>query len=304
MKKFFFISLIAVSATSYAAEQVVYPSARVASRWLTNPTSGRVAGLGGAMVARGAEPAAMEINPASLAGIKGLEILLTHNAWVEGISQERLAVGYHIDCYGTLGVSFDYLNLGEVEHVIISPLGEAQTVGNLYPSAMAMGLVWAGDFGDWSAGVGLRGIFDNEIDRDFVTGARADLGGRYTHPEGWRAGLTLQNLSVDGSNTLRPLRSRGGIGYTTLNWERPIAVDLNVDWQVNDKEPVAWKTAIEWAAMQRLVLRGGWVFANDRTPHGPSVGAGWIFGLLEVDYAFYAAGDLGHSHLVSLRIIP
>jgi hypothetical protein len=153
-------------------------------------------------------------------------------------------------------------------------------------------------------GAGARGIFNNEIDQKFANGLRGDIGMRYTPQGNWRAGLALQNLSLTGSDTLRPLRLRPGVGYTFRQWQRPLALDLNSDWQVNDKEPMAWKGSLEWAAMRRLILRGGWTLANQRTPHGPSLGAGWIFGIVELDYAYYTAGDLGRSHLVSMRVIP
>jgi hypothetical protein len=56
-----------------AAQEELYPSAAVGSRWLNVPGNARVAALAGAFVARGAEPGALESNrfagrPTGLAG--------------------------------------------------------------------------------------------------------------------------------------------------------------------------------------------------------------------------------------------
>jgi hypothetical protein len=51
------------------------------------------------------------------------------------------------------------------------------------------------------------------------------------------------------------------------------------------------------------MARLGYTIGNDRTPRGPSFGLGWVYGVMELDYAAFGAGDFGFSHLFTLRYV-
>ena len=294
--------LAAILATAgLQAGETLYASSRVESRWLNIPLSGRMAALAGTGAARGQLPGAVEINPASLAGSPGTQYLFTHNAWAQSVSVDRLATTHHLGCYGTLAASLDYLSLGTVEEFQLDASGQPRQVGTLSPSSMALGAAWARDFGRWSMGAALRGLFENEVDEGFRAGLRGSLGMRYLFSRNSRAGLAVQNLNLDFGDTLRPLKIRGGVGYT-FGDSRPLAADLDLEYQVNDQEAPALRAGLEWAMATRWILRGGYTIANERTPSGPSGGIGFIAGRLFIDYAIYGAGDLGLAHLVSMRV--
>lgn len=284
-----------------AAEQELYPSAGVGSRWLNVPGNARVAALAGAFAARGAEPGALESNPASLAGLRGWQALFTHNAWIEGMAVERLTGAQHLGCWGTAALQLDYLNLGAVERYSLDASNQPVAQGVSAINSWAVSAAWAGDFGPIALGASLRTLGENLATAN-QNAFQGDLGARYIHPSGVRAGLAARNLSLDFSPALRPLSLRGGVGYTVAG-ERPLALDLNSDYQTQDGEAPSLRAAAEWAFHPSFLVRGGWIVASERSPHGPTAGLGWVTNWGEVDYALYGAGELGYSHLVTLRVL-
>jgi hypothetical protein len=278
------------------------PSAGVASRWLNVPASARVAALAGAFAARGGELGALEINPAGLAGISRWQAYFTHDAWIEGMQVERVAGAYHPGCLGTFAASLDYLNLGEVDKVGLDSLSQPVSGGTLHPTSLSFAGAWAGAYGPVDFGASLRTFSENLVEASDI-GFEGDLGGRLNFPDGWRLGAAVQNLGVDGTNALRPVQIRSGVGYT-FEGSKPLALDLNADLQPYDQEPVVFRAAGEWAMARQFILRAGYVFGDANQPTGPTAGLGWLAGPLEVDYAADGAGALGLSHLVTLRVVP
>ncbi len=296
-------SLALVVGALEANEQIVYRSASVGSRWLSVPGSARVAALAGAFVARGAEPGALEANPASLAGMQGWQAFFTHNAWVEGMSVERLSAAMNMGCRGTYALQIDYLNLGQAQRYDLDALGNPQAMGSLFSSSFALGAAAAWDFGALSLGANLRGLGENVASGNRA-GLQMDLGARWNFDSGWRAGLSTRNLGLDFDPGLRPITLRGGAGKTVFYKEQPIALDANIDWQAYDQEPPTLRLAAEWAPLNQLIARAGWIVGNERAPTGPTLGLGYLREWFEIDYAFFGAGDLGFSHLITLRLLP
>ena len=297
-------ALFAAAATAaviaHADGETVYPSAAVSSRWLNAPANARVAALAGAFAARGADPAALEVNPAGMAGMRGWQACLTHNLWVGGLSVDRAVAAMHLGSLGSAAVSFDYLNLGDADAYTIDAQGRPVSQGSVHSNAWAAGAGWAIDFGSLNLGVELRGLGE-DIAGQGSGSLQADLGGRWVFHSGLRIGLAAKSLGLDGS--LRPLTAKGGLGYTFSIGRGALALDVNADYQPADAEPPLIRLGAEWATFSRLVLRAGYVAGNAQAPTGPTCGAGFPFGPVELDYAFYDAGGLGFTHLVSLRIL-
>lgn len=285
-----------------AAEETVYRSASVASRWLSVPASARVAGLAGAFAARGSEPGALEANPSGMAGMRGWQALLTHNLWIGGMSVDRLLGAWSLGCLGTVAGTLDLLNLGESERYDLDAAGLPVKQGSFNSNSWALGAAWAGDFGHLALGVSLKGLAEN-VARGNSAGFQGDLGMRWNFDSGWRAGAAAKNLSLDFTNTVRPISLRAGGGYTFRQWEAPLALDLNLDYQPYDDEPPTFRAGIEWAALPKLILRSGYVAGNERAATGPTAGLGLLQGPFELDYALYAAGELGLTHLLTLRVL-
>jgi hypothetical protein len=286
-----------------AATEAVASSAGVGMRWMALPGSARVAGMAGAFVAQGAELGALEINPAGLAGLDKWEVAFTHNAWIEGMSVDRVAGGAHLGTLGTVGASFDYLNLGQIESITLDASGNPINGDNLFPNAMALGLNWAGAYGALGLGLGLKVLQQDLTGGSISHGFQGDLGGRWIFANGLRLGASAQNLGFDDGGGQRPLRFRTGLGYTLLG-AKPLALELNADIQPNDQSGAVWRAGTEWAVFPSLALRAGYVLGNPDQASGFTAGFGWMAGILDLDYAAYAVGDLGMSHLLSLQLVP
>jgi hypothetical protein len=283
------------------AEETIYRSASVASRWLSVPGSARVAGLAGAFAARGADPGALEANPAGLAGLRGWQALFTHNAWVGNMSVERLMGAASLGCLGAVAASVDYLNLGEGERYQLDAAGVPEAAGGYSSNSYAVGAAWAADFGHLALGAGLKGLAEN-VAGGSSAGFQGDLGLRWNFDNAWRLGAAAKNLGLDFSGAVRPISVRAGAGYTFRQWATPLALDGNLDYQPYDDEPPVFRLGAEWALSRMFILRGGYVAGNDRAPTGLTAGLGVLQGPLQVDYALVGAGELGLTHLVTLSV--
>jgi hypothetical protein len=304
MRRWALLGALALAAAGpLPADETVYRSAGVASRWLSVPGSARLAALSGAFVARGAEPGGLEVNPASLAGLRDWQALFTHNIWIGGMSVDRLVGAYHAGCLGSFAGTIDYLNLGQTDRYVIDAQGQPQKTGTLQSSSFAVGAAWAVDLGPLALGATLRGLGEN-VASGSSAGFQGDLGARFDFGNGWRTGASVKNLGLDLTQAVRPIGIRAGAGYTFRQWLQPLALDGNIDYQPYDDEPPVLRAGAEWAPYPRFLLRGGYVLGNDRAPTGPSFGLGWIQGFFEFDYALYGAGELGLTHLFTLRVLP
>jgi hypothetical protein len=302
MRALFLILFLLSPALSRSGDETVYASAAVASRWLSVPGSARSAALAGAFVARGADPAALEFNPAGLAGMKGWQALATHNAWVGGMSVDRLTGAMNLGCYGTGALSFDSLDLGRAERYTLDASGQPQRQGLVSSNSWAVGAAWAADLGALSLGAALKGLGEN-VASNSNAGFQGDLGLRYNFDNSLRLGVSAKNLGLDTTNALRPIGLRAGLGRTQLAYGRALALDVAGDWQPYDSEPPLFRAGAEWAAFRSLVFRAGYALGNEREPTGPSFGLGWIRNYLEIDYALSGAGELGWTHLFSLKVL-
>jgi hypothetical protein len=290
-------------APSLSADEEVYASAAVASRWLSVPGSARMTALGQAYVARGAEPGAVDINPASLAGMDGWQALFTRNFWVEGMTVDRLSGAWHQGCLGTFALDLDYLNLGRADAYSVDSSGQPQKSGTISSDSWAVEGAWAADLGALSLGLSLRGLGES-ISGSSSGGFEGGLGARWNFSSGWRCGLSAENLGLDFTHSVRPITTRAGFGYSFRDWPRPLALDMNLDYQPYDSEPPVLRCAAEWAPYERLIFQVAYVAGNDRAPTGPSLGFGWIQGWAEFDYAVSSAGQLGPTQILTLRVLP
>lgn len=292
------LAALLLAAARLLPGQTTFNSAGVDARWLGVPGSARVAALAGAFAARGGDPGGLDANPASLAGLQGAQGYFTHNAWMDGISLERLAAALPLGRWGAGALQVDYFNFGILERYGLDASGQALPQGSASLYGWGLGGSWARDFGDLALGGTLRWSRQQLVTAGSAH-LDADLGARYALG-GWRTGLSLRNLSADLGSAVRPMSWQGGLGYT-FAWDLPLALDANMDFKPNDAAGPGWRLAGEWTGPGKLALRGGWLLADGRLAPGPSLGLGWSAEFLALDYAYCASGDLSASHLLTLR---
>jgi hypothetical protein len=303
LKFFAFILLMSVLLSPLAqADETVFAAGAVGSRWLNIPGSARLAGVAGAFVARTTELGALEVNPAGIAGISRLQGYATHTLGIEGLHADRLAGAFGLGDFGTGAVTVDYLYLGEVENTALDSGGNVVVSGTSQDTALSLAAAWAGVLGPVAFGGALHSLNENLAGVP-VAGVATDFGLDLKFLDRWRLGASAQNIGISSDRGLLPLRFRLGGGYT-FGEPYPVSLELNSDFSPNDQEPPVWRAAAEWAPASRFLLRGGYILGNGFSPGGPCGGAGWLFGGFEIEYAAYAVGDLGISHVFTLRWVP
>jgi hypothetical protein len=273
-----------------------------AATWLTLPDSARGAALGGASAALDADVDVLNVNPAGLAGLSGINISMLHEAYVQDTSLEHLACGIKAG-QGALGVSFDYMNYGSipesqvtngslVSNSTLNPFGEVVRLGYAYP------------LGQLEVGVAGEGVMENLTGADTDETAAGNIGILWKDSEdGISLGVAGQNLGGNLAGANLPAQCQVGIGYRTA----PFGVAKELFLSANGSIPFSDTTDTLYSVGAELsgdiwVIRLGYRFADESDTDGFAVGGGLRFKHLRLDYAFNGYGVLGDANLFSLGI--
>jgi hypothetical protein len=301
-----------------------------AAAFLKLPSGARAIAMGESYVAAGDDVQAIGWNPAGLAEIDGREFTFMHAEWFQGIRYESLAYAQPLGGFLFLGGGVDFLNSGTMDKTafaqvsdlavgpesrLFSTLPDAFVVSNVVVTAAGAvdisGLRWL-PVPNVQGGMNIRALV-SKIDTASQSGASLDLGFRWS-PErlkNWTFAIVGQNMGPAlGSGTVRkvpPITFRTGAAYRGPN--RNYVVDLDVLVPV-DNAP-RFSVGGEYWYKQMLAFRGGYrLQTNGPDPNeydtggleGISVGAGFRYAIVRVDYAFATLGFLGAAHRVSLTV--
>jgi len=153
----------------------------------------RAEAMGGAFVAMADDYTALYWNPAGIAKIGHNEAGISYTDWFLDIKHTFIGIVYNPGNLGTIGISVNYLQIGEMERTTPS---EPDGTGTFFsPSDFAFGITYARNLTDrFSVGVKLKMIqetisfssastFGIDIGTHFVTGFR-----------GLRLGMALSNF--------------------------------------------------------------------------------------------------------------
>jgi len=276
--------------------------------FLEVPALARAAGMGGAFstLARGAEAAFW--NPAGLEGVKGVEMTGSHTEFVEKLRHDQFAIASrHFG--GGLALSLRAL--------YSEPIDERDVLGNLIGSFGAHDLEFALGYGR-AVGGGLSVGGTAQMVRERIADASATtyafgLGCVWAPARlaGVRLGASAHNL---GPSTHFDIDGAAGEPVAL-----PAAVQAGGSWERALPRGAALRTALEgrWTRGRSGIgmlgvevataagsagagsLRAGYRFNDDATSF--SVGAGYAFQALRLDYAFVPLRlDLGDTHRVEI----
>lgn len=284
---------------------VLAPSAALAQAGSTGFASlklgvgARPMGMGSAYVALADDPTATYWNAAGLAGLRGTQLTVMHNEWIQDFRHEYAAVGTPLG-KGALGFSFSGFYTSELEGRddvgnVTQPFGFndiAMTAG--YGRPIAAGL---------DAGAAVRYVREMIADEDATTIA-FDLGTRYRVGEsGLALGAAVQNIGgkpkfVQESFDL-PMTMRFGAA-----WTRPLGGlrsqgTITSEIRKARSEDARFHLGGELLYRERIALRAGGKFGYDE--EDLSFGIGIAHAKIRFDYALVPlTSDLGTAHLFSL----
>ncbi len=258
----------------------------------------RAVALGGAYTALANDSNALLYNPAGLGRINRNEATFMHDAYVQGVSQEYLALGLTQG----FGGSLNYLSFGNVTRTTINnPDG---TLGTFGLSDLALSGGYGRRFLDdeLSLGAGLTFLRES-VDDASASGAALDAGALYSPKRvpGLALGLSLLNVGPDvkfaSAKTPLPTTGRLGAAYRFEGLGARHTAALDVSQQRADA--FRFGLGFESIVMRMMALRLGFTTRND-AGIGLTGGVGWAWDALAIDYAFSPYGDLGMAHRISL----
>ncbi len=280
-----------LSTVSYAG---IDPDAgRTGLSFLKIGVGARAAAMGSAYTSVSKDQSSAYWNPAGLIGVKGRDVLLVHNEWIQDISHDYAGAAFGGEDRA-FALSVIINSVGGLERrtgASLKPLGNF----SVYDSAVL--LSYAQRVHDnVSVGATVKWLAE-KIHVESALGAALDLGAIYTY-KNFAGGFSLKN--VGGMNKLNeesvdlPVEVRFGASYllSALEWGDILA---STDVRVPNDSDVSFHAGIEWEYSRIFALRFGGQSGSDTMDI--STGFGLRFTRWRLDYAFVPLNfGLGNSH--------
>ncbi|MEK6646826.1 MAG: PorV/PorQ family protein [Candidatus Firestonebacteria bacterium] len=274
----------------------------------------RALALGESFVAVADDVNSLYWNPAGISQIKTNELMLMHNVWFIDTSYEYIGFVYPMQDRA-IGISAGYLNLGTIEgkdsndNVISSFKAYDMYVGLSYSERIEVGLE---EEGRLLVG-GTVKVIQEKIEETTATGFGVDIGGLFWLSEELSVGMIVQNIGtsmkyIEEKNSL-PMNIKVGGAYRLLE-DKELLVSVDVSKPLDNKMIAGTGAEYKlydksWGEMM-IIFRGGYKYQiggnDDIGLTGVSGGLGFVYSLIEVDYAFVPYGRLGNSHRVALVV--
>lgn len=281
-------------------------------QFLKLAVNARATAMGEAYCAMTDEASAMYWNPAGLIKVKRNSAMLMHSSYLASTSFDYAAYARHIRNVGTLGVSVQYMNSGDMAETNTS----GQQTGTFRPYDVAVSVGFAAyviglnKFPEerWTMGASVKMIRSKIVKEDSTFAADLGLLTPYLFDESMQLAIVAQNLmgslNYDVDDSPLPLTVRfGSRALLTKN------LDVTFDAVAPRDNYPYLATGMEYrlpvARYLTLALRGG---ANTRAifdyegMRNVSLGFGISGGSLGVDYSYNPFGVLGGAHRLSATV--
>jgi hypothetical protein len=270
--------------------------------FLSMEVPARPAGMAGAFVAFTDDANAFQWDPAALGALDQPRLSATHFSSIADTNFDAVAFAQPLKVWGAdaglgLGLQYDSTsNFTEVD-------ANGNDVGTVENYDILMDL--AGGLAlSPTLRLGVAGkLFTSRLAEFRARGAAVDIGGQTDLHKRVTLGLTLQNLGVQEAydQVADPLPTLLRLGGRVLVVDSPEvhiigAVELDKPWSTNG--PNTLGLGAEYWYQQALVLRAGWRVGDDQGPF--SLGVGFKWHGLSLDYAYNSLGDLGLANRFSL----
>ncbi len=303
-----------------------------AAPFLKLPTGARAIGMGESYVAAGDDVQAISWNPAGISKMRNRQFTFMHSEWIEGIRYESLAYAQPFAGLFSLGGGVDFLLSSPIDRtVFVQGSGNAGMVEGPEKWGVDSGqgvfevsnvVVTAAGAVDASAmhliplpnvqmGINVRALVQ-KVDKESAFGGIFDLGAMWS-PETMRdlrLGIVAQNvgpaLKSGGGSNIPPISFRMGVAYWLFNRVMTLAADY---YQPIDNL-ARLSAGCEYWYRNALAMRVGYRYQSkiDLNEYktggleGFSLGAGFRFQPVQVDYAYATLGFLGPTHRISLTV--
>ncbi|MBU1704646.1 MAG: PorV/PorQ family protein, partial [Nanoarchaeota archaeon] len=273
----------------------------MASNYKTGTTRGvflklnqdvRSAAMGDAYIAVSDDTGSIYWNPAGLIQLKRPELSSVYSSWLVDMNYASVAYAHPFDDF-SLGLSFNYLNLGAIEETTLanpSGTGNVFTPSDYYLTASYSKKLFEGI--SWGANIKL---INESIYLRNDAGVAVDLGVLWKINNDLSSGVSARNCIGSVSGGEIPTNFGVGLAYKYSNLL--FAVDFNAP---NDNQSTI-NLGTEYDYNDTFFVRLGYNTKNERNAGGNyGGGIGLKFSMMQLDYAYVPYGDLGVAHRLSL----
>jgi hypothetical protein len=258
--------------------------------FLRNTFGARPAALGGAFAAVDNDLNGVFYNPASLAGIGGVKINLSHIEFIMQTRYETVGAGFKIDGNTAAGISVSYINNGSQENR--DAFGVVS--GNFVPYQILVILSAAKKMNDGlSAGINIKlpyEVIDDYQDLKVLF----DAGILLKSSESIDLGLSLQNF---GTYNNLPLNIKTGLSYNLPGLK--VLFDVNLPY----KSGISLLGGVEIPLNNTVCIRMGTMYQFQEIFNIMSnitAGAGFNFNGFSLDYSIKSYNELGLTHFLAV----
>ncbi len=324
---------------SQAVNRNVSKSGTTAATFLEIPVSARAIAFGSAFSAVADDASSLYWNPAGSARLQQTEVLFTHMNWIADIGFDYTAVAVPVGTFGTVGLSFTALTMGDMA---VRTIEKPEGTGELFSaSSIAIGFHYARSLSD-KFSIGFTGKYIRESIWHMNSSAFAmDIGILYTTQffNNMKIGAIISNFGSDMQMTGRDARlfnrvdqqkmgsnDRIPVNIETDSWSLPLNFQFGIATDLFSSESQTMTIAIdalhpsdnyesinagfEYEFFRAFAIRGGYrALGLADSEGGLSFGAGMnssLFGggiSAQLDYAYSDYGRLKASNVISLAII-
>jgi hypothetical protein len=262
----------------------------------------RAAALGNAYTALSDDVYGMYFNPSGIATIERQEMGFAHNTLILDLDYNYLAYAYPLRGGGTIALSGIYVDLGVVDRREVGAGGASTaSLGSAAGHDFSFSGTYARTLSNFLDVGATFKVINETLDNFSANAVAIDLGAKWRPPvPGLTIGVSISNLGSSlkfvRSNDELPITLRAGAAYKTPSRRFGLSGDV-VYTKNQDLE--GGIGAEFWIWPEHFVVRGGANSQND-AGSGATVGAGFHWKDVAVDYAYVPFGELGDQNLISV----
>jgi opacity protein-like surface antigen len=298
------LAVISLATFAYADQQD-FGAAKTANAFLEIGPGARAVGMGEAFTAIADDVSSLYWNPAGLAYLPDIQVLLMHNQWLQNILYEYGAAAFPV-FGGSLAASATYLNYGSMDKIDEN----GQDAGTFTAYDLSLTLGYGLRFSPQLAAGAAVKMPSSSIDNHSQSSVAADAGVLFRWPglDQLQLGLSLLNIGSQVAGSAQPSQIKFGVACLDLMEGLKLGLDCNKHFYENALQVHG---GAEYVVLKILALRAGYKYSSEESDLGSglsglTLGAGLSqrFGDLglHLDYAFVPYGDLGATHRISLTL--
>lgn len=265
----------------------------------------RSTAMGGAFGAEGGSAESLWYNPAGLTGLKGAEASLTHQSLENAYDSDHIVMGAFLGWQHSFGLLYSRKGANDSYRDM-----NANSAGSFEVSNSVLGLGYAYDLSWLSIGASVK-MLSEKVEKLSGSSTAFDVGvqGNFDKEKALY-GLSLQNLgsapSLGGPDLELPTTLRASLGWRVGDPSQQLLLLGDYRYRLGVQQG-AFAFGAEYSEIYEqnsLALRAGWDFGQSALGglSGLSLGAGFSYKFMGIDYSWMPLDVLGNSHRIALTL--